>query len=186
MSLKRLYFLIVTLVFAGAQVGESAESRIKWPPQSLSLTTNHTPIIVDGVVQGFLGTTFHIESFDPVTTVLRGFIETTNKTDFTNTVRLCVHADAICYHIEILNMKGDIIRDPKGGLYNWIADNLTYEPHECKIFGFKIRLKDYYDLKPGPFQLLFVFDERMLRTAGRNEHPRIAWSRQRIILKCVE
>lgn len=84
----------------------------------------------------------------------------------------------------MLDMNDDIISDPKGGQYNWIADNLEYEPHECKRLGFRIRLKDYFDLKPGLSQLLFVFDEQMLRNAGHNESSRIAWSRQRLILKC--
>lgn len=163
---------------------QGATSRIEWPTQAKSLATNSLPIVVAGVPHGFLGATFQMEQFDPETTVLQGTIVLTNRTEMTNSITMCLLANTISYHIEMLDMQGNVLMDPNGAKYNWDAQVFNFTPHESKRYPIKVRLRDYFDIKSGLCQLLFIFDERMIRDVGHDGYAMKAWACERIILRC--
>jgi hypothetical protein len=172
------------VLFSGPQELQAAPSRTEWPKRSGPLITNPLPAVLSGIPHGFLGATFHIEQFDPQTTLLQGFVELTNLTDLTNTIVLCLEGPTIAYHIEMLDSKGDKIYDPSGSANNWNAQVFDFRPHEVKRQAIRVRLKDYFDLKPGISQLLFVFDERLLGRLPPDAYPTKAWSRECLVLHC--
>ena len=108
----------------------------------------------------------------------------TNLTDTTNGIALCLKGSSIAYQIEICDPQGNLVRDPNGALHNWNAQRFTFAPHEVKRQTFELRLKDYFDLKPGRFQLLFVFNELLVQHLPNDEYNMRPWSRDRLILQC--
>jgi hypothetical protein len=168
---------------AGAQKLHG-QTRSEWPEQVGPLTTNQLPADLDGVPHGFLGASFHIEHFDARTTLLRGNITLTNLTDTTNGIALSLVGPCIAGQIEICDPQGNAVRDPNGILHNWKAQWFSFAPHEGKRQAFELRLRDYFDIKPGKFQLLFVFNELLVRHLPNDGWHMRPWSRERLVLLC--
>jgi hypothetical protein len=183
---RKVLALILSLfsLFMAVTETHAVKSRIEWPVQTRLLATNELPMVITGVPFGFLGATFQIEQFDPRTTILKGFIVLTNQTDLTNKVTLCLNNGSISYHMELIDMEGNVLLDPNGSLYNWNPGIYEFAPYEAKRYPIKLRLRDYFDIKPGQCQLLFVFDERMIRKVEHNGYAKKPWAVERIILRC--
>jgi hypothetical protein len=161
-----------------------AQNKINWPTEVVSLTSNRPPIVVDGVPQEFLGTTFHIEAFDPATTILSGYIETTNCSDHAQSVRFWLVHGVISGHIIMRDMYDRNVLDPNGAFHNWNVVDVSFAAHEVKRLPFKDRLRNCFDLRQGTYQLLFVFNERLLRNIAGDRFTACAWSKKRILLRC--
>jgi hypothetical protein len=175
---------VLCAFFSAARLLQAAPSRTEWPKRSGPLITNPFPAVLSGNTYGFLGATFHIERFDPRTTLLEGFVELTNLTNLTNTIVLCLDGPTITYNIEMLDSEGNRLHDPNYVMHNWNAQVFDFGPHEVKRQAIRVRLKDYFTLKPGISQLLFVFDERIVRRLPSYVYPFKAWSRECLILHC--
>jgi hypothetical protein len=160
-----------------------AHSRVVWPPPTQPLTATHLPAVIVGARHSFLGATFHITAFDRKTTSLEGFIDLTNLTAAAATIVLCLEGPSIAYHIEMLDANENLLFEPNGIVHNWKATTYHFDPHEAKRMPLKIRLRDGFELKPGLSQLIFTFDERLIRQPPQDEYPIKSWSRERLILE---
>ena len=182
--LRMVLLPVLLCALAAAQKLRAGQTQTEWPKQVGPLTTNQLPADLGGVPHGFLGASFHIEHFDARTTLLRGAITLTNLADTTNSIALCLKGPSIAYQVEICDPQGNAVRDPSGILHNWNAQRFSFAPHEGKRQAFELRLRDYFDLKPGKFQLLFVFNELLVRHLPSDEWYMRPWSRERLVLLC--
>lgn len=183
-----LFSVLLPFAAAPAPILQAGQSRTEWPKQIGPMATNKLPADLAGVQHDFLGASFHIQHFDPKTTLLRGTITLTNLTDYTNSIALCLKGPSISYQMEVCDSEGNLLPDPSGA-NNWAAQRFTFTPHEGKLQPFELRLNDHFDLKPGIFQLLFVFNELTVRPSPvrqipSNEYYMRPWSRERLTLQC--
>ncbi len=135
------------------------------------------PTVLKGNTIAGIEAEFMISGYDPSTAHLTGAISLTNTTDAIKHFR---YFDAFALHLSLRDHDGHPVPFVDGvHMINPIVRSVNVTPGNIENIAFDISLVDVFSLKRGDYQVLFVYDVRLLRPpdpAIQSAEPIVPWS----------
>lgn len=130
------------------------------------------PLILKGIEVGGVKASFQVDEYSSATGSLKGKVFLRNGREAPVDFKMY---ELFSRHLEIRGPAGKAVNDsPRFVFYEYVAATHRIEPQGTVRVPFSVVIPEFFDIRPGEYEVWFVCSESLYKKAGKDRYKR--WS----------